>query len=384
VLPFRPLMTPALFVFGTRPEAIKLSPMIEELRRDSHFDVRVCVTGQHREMLAQVLELFDIVPDVDLEIMKPDQRLAEVAAATLSGLGEVLREMRGGVVIVQGDTTSAFAAGLAAFYAGIDVAHVEAGLRSGDLSAPWPEEANRKLLSIVTRYHFAPTEEARAHLLREGVDPAHIHVTGNTVIDALKQTIARIERDDALRARIERQFSFLDRNRKLILVTGHRRESFGPPFESICNAIRRIADEHSDVEILYPVHLNPNVRAPVQRILGDRDRVHLIEPVDYAAFVHLMTRADFILTDSGGVQEEAPSLGKPVLVLRDTTERPEAVRAGNTKIVGTDAETIVAEATKLLRDAEHHARMSRISDAFGDGRAAGRIAEVLRAHPVSS
>jgi UDP-N-acetylglucosamine 2-epimerase (non-hydrolysing) len=280
---------------------------------------------------------------------------------------------------VQGDTTSAFAAGLAAFYAGIDVAHVEAGLRSGDILAPWPEEVNRRLLSVVTRFHFAPTEDARANLLREGTDPTHVHVTGNTVIDALHETVARIAVDDAFRTRLDSQFSFLDRERRLILVTGHRRENFGAGFESICQALAEIAAEHEDVEIVYPVHLNPNVRRPVHRILGKSARIHLMEPVDYATFVHLMTRSDFILTDSGGVQEEAATLGKPVLLLRDTTERPEGVRGGNMRIIGTKRDAIVSETRRLLRDPAHYQTMSRPSNAFGDGTASAQIAEILRA-----
>ncbi|MEA2489401.1 MAG: hypothetical protein QOH21_1193 [Acidobacteriota bacterium] len=359
-------MSTVLFVFGTRPEAIKLAPLIEELRRDSFFNVRVCVTGQHREMLAQVLELFAIVPDVDLDVMQPKQELSSLAAAVLEKLPDVLRQFGPSLVVVQGDTTSAFAAGLATFYGGIDVAHVEAGLRSGDVSAPWPEEANRRLLSVVARYHFAPTEEARANLLREGVDPARVHVTGNTVIDALHATVARMPAEEA------------DPSRRLILVTGHRRESFGAPIEEICHALATIAREHEDVEIVYPVHLNPQVREPVLRILGGIDRVRLIDPVDYVTFVQLMTRSYCILTDSGGVQEEAPTLGIPVLVLRDTTERPEAVRAGNARVVGTSRTAIVAEVTRLLTDREHHASMSKSSTVFGDGRAAARIAAILR------
>ena len=370
-------MSTVLFVFGTRPEAIKLAPLIDELRRNPAFTVRVCVTGQHREMLAQVLRLFDIVPDADLALMTPNQELSDVAASILSAMRGVLQSMRPDLVVVQGDTTSAFAAGLAAFYAGIDVAHVEAGLRSGDHSAPWPEEVNRKLLSVVAQFHFVPTDEARANLLREGTDPARIHVTGNTVIDALKNAVARIAADDVLRAKLDSEFSFLDRGRRLILVTGHRRENFGPGLESICDALAEIAREHGEIEIVYPVHLNPKVRMPVQRILGGSERVHLIDPVDYVSFVHLMTRSDFILTDSGGVQEEAPTLGKPVLVMRDTTERPEAVVGGNARLIGTRRESIVSEAKLLLRDPAHRERMSRPSSAFGDGRASARIAEIL-------
>lgn len=377
-------MPTLLFVFGTRPEAIKVAPVIEELRRDASFDVKICVTGQHREMLAQVLRLFEIVPDADLDLMRPDQDLADVAAGILVNMKRALREMRPDLVLVQGDTTSAFAAGLAAFYAGIDVAHIEAGLRSGNDFAPWPEEVNRKLLSVVTRFHFAPTEGARANLLRENIDPSRVFVTGNTVIDALIRTTARIAGDDALRERLDRQFSFLDRQRRLILVTGHRRESFGPAFESICHALADVARDNEDVEIVYPVHLNPNVQLPVRRILSESDRVHLVDPVDYVAFVYLMMRSAFILTDSGGVQEEAPALGKPVLVMRDTTERPEGVRAGNVLIVGTQRSAIVSEAARLLRDAAHRERMSRPSNVYGDGNASVRIAEILKQSMVKA
>lgn len=373
-------MRTVLFVFGTRPEAIKLAPVIEAARKDPALRVRVCVTGQHREMLAQVLELFEIEPDVDLDIMQPAQSLTDVAVAVLAKLVPVLRELRPDLVIVQGDTTSAFAAGLAAFYAGIEVAHVEAGLRSGDPQAPWPEEVNRRLLTVVTQLHFAPTEGARLNLLREGVDPARIHVTGNSVIDALQKAVGRLDGDTALRERLEAALPFLDTRRRLILVTGHRRENFGPGFESICAALARLVREHEDIEIVYPVHLNPNVREPVHRMLGDSRRIHLLEPVDYLSFVYLMTRSDLILSDSGGVQEEAPTLGKPVLVMRDTTERPEAVRSGNVRLVGTRCESIVEEASRLLRDDVHRASMSRPSDVFGDGRAAERIAAVLSDH----
>jgi UDP-N-acetylglucosamine 2-epimerase (non-hydrolysing) len=371
-------MPALLFVFGTRPEAIKVAPVIEELRRDAAFDVKVCVTGQHREMLAQVLRLFEIVPDADLDLMQPNQELADIAAGILVHMKRTLREMRPDLVLVQGDTTSAFAAGLAAFYAGVDVAHIEAGLRSGNDLAPWPEEVNRKLLSVVTRFHFAPTEGARENLLRENIDPSRVFVTGNTVIDALIRTTARIAVDDALRERLDRQFSFLDRRRRLILVTGHRRESFGPAFESICHALADVARDNDDVEIVYPVHLNPNVQLPVRRILSGSDRVHLIDPVDYVAFVYLMMRSAFILTDSGGVQEEAPALGKPVLVMRDTTERPEGVRAGNVLIVGTQQSAIVSEAARLLRDEAHRERMSRPSNVYGDGTASTQIAQILK------
>jgi UDP-N-acetylglucosamine 2-epimerase (non-hydrolysing) len=354
-----------LFVFGTRPEAIKLAPVIEELRREPEaFDVRICITGQHREMLAQVLELFGIRPDLDLDLMQPDQHLTDLAASVLGRVRRVLDELRPRVVIVQGDTTSAFAAALAAFYAGVDVAHVEAGLRSGDLDAPWPEEANRRLISVVSRMHFAPTTHAAAQLEREGA--ANVIVTGNTVIDA----VLRVEGDGA-------PFGFLDPSRRLVLVTGHRRENFGPALESICHALADLARAHEDIEIVYPVHLNPNVQQPVRAILSAQERVHLLEPVDYAQFVWLMRRSTLILSDSGGVQEEAPALGKAVLLLRDKTERPEAVEAGNVRIVGTDRARIVSEAGALLRDAARLAEMAQVRHPFGDGHAARRIRDAL-------
>lgn len=353
-----------LFVFGTRPEAIKLAPVIAELRRDpASFDVRVCVTGQHREMLDQVLGIFGITPDFDLALMQHDQSLTDVAAGVLVNVRRILDDWTPRVVIVQGDTTSAMAAGLAAFYAGVDVAHVEAGLRSGDLAAPWPEEANRRLLSVVTRFHFAPTEDAREHLVREGA--REVFVTGNTVIDALLQ-VGEVE------------LPFLSRDKRLVLVTGHRRENLGDGIEAICGALLDVVRAFDDVEVVYPVHLNPNVREPVHAILGNEPRVHLIEPADYATFVTLMKRATLILSDSGGVQEEAPSLGKAVLVMRETTERPEAVRAGNVRLVGASRERIAAEAAALLRDPEKLRAMAQVRHPYGDGHAAERIAQALR------
>lgn len=355
-----------LFVFGTRPEAIKLAPVIEELRRDAEsFAVRVCVTGQHREMLAQALDLFGITPDADLGLMQPDQELSAFAAAALTGVGRVIAATAPRVVIVQGDTTSALAGALAAFYAGVDVAHVEAGLRSGDRSAPWPEEVNRRMISVLARYHFAPTEEARAHLLREGA--TDVVVTGNPVIDMLLST-----RTEGV------AFPELDPARRLLLVTGHRRESFGEGLESVCLALRDLAESVPDLEIVYPVHLNPHVQEPVRRILAGVEHVHVIDPVDYVTFVALMRRSTLILSDSGGVQEEAPALGKAVLLLRDTTERPEALRAGNVRMIGTQRERIVAEAGALLRDPARLAEMAQVRFPFGDGHASRRIAEVLR------
>ena len=368
-----------LFVFGTRPEAIKLAPVIDELRRDPEcFDVRICTTGQHREMLDQVLELFDLQPDVDLGLMQADQSLADLAGRAILETGRVLRETQPDLVVVQGDTTTAVAAGMAAFYAGVETAHVEAGLRSGDDRAPWPEEVNRKMISVLARYHFAPTEEARENLTREGADPARVFVTGNTVVDALQRAVTRMSSDTALKERLEREFSFLDAKRRMILVTGHRRESFGGPIRDVCEALAELTRQTDDVEIVYPVHLNPNVQKPVRKILGGSDRIHLIEPVDYVSFIHLMMRSDFIVTDSGGVQEEAPYLGKAVLVTRDTTERPEGVRAGNVRIVGTGREEIVSEAQSLLRDPSRRAEMSQKRAPYGDGEASRRIADILR------
>jgi len=368
-----------LFVFGTRPEAIKLAPVIDELRRHPEsFDVRICTTGQHREMLDQVLRLFDLEPDVDLGLMKADQNLVDIAGKVILETGRVLRELQPDLVVVQGDTTTAAAAAMAAFYAGIDSAHVEAGLRSGDDTSPWPEEVNRKLISVLARYHFAPTEEARANLTREGTDPARVFVTGNTVVDALQRAVLRMSDDTALKERLASEFSFLDAQKRMILVTGHRRESFGAPIRSVCEALAELSRNDENLEIVYPVHLNPNVQAPVRMILGGSDRIHLIEPVDYVSFIHLMMRSDFIVTDSGGVQEEAPYLGKAVLVTRGTTERPEGVAAGNVRIVGTGREDIVSEANLLLHDSSRREEMSRQSSPYGDGQASRRIAEILR------
>lgn len=367
-----------LFVFGTRPEAIKLAPVIDELRRDSSlFDVRICTTGQHRQMLDQVLQLFDLQPDVDLQLMKTNQSLVDIAGNVMLETGRVLRDMQPDLVVVQGDTTTAVAAGMAAFYANVDTAHVEAGLRSGDDRAPWPEEVNRKMISVLARYHFAPTEDAKENLTREGTDPSRVFVTGNTVVDALQRAVSRMSSDVVLKERLARDFSFLDAKRRMILVTGHRRESFGGPIRDVCEALAELT-RADDVEIVYPVHLNPNVQQPVRSILGGSDRIHLIEPVDYVSFIHLMMRSDFIVTDSGGVQEEAPYLGKAVLVTRGTTERPEGVRAGNVKIVGTGRDDIVTEARTLLRDPAVRAEMSQQRNPYGDGQASRRIAEILR------
>ncbi len=374
-----------LFIFGTRPEAIKMAPLIGRLRAEAEsFEVRVCVTGQHRQMLDQVLEIFEITPDFDLQIMKPNQSLADIVIGVLSGLEPVLKQERPDWVIVQGDTTSTFAAALASFYAGVKVAYVEAGLRTGNRFAPWPEEINRVLTTPLADLHFAPTTLSRENLLRENVNADAIHVTGNTVIDALMEVSARLDSNEALRTRLDADFHYLNPERKLILVTGHRRENFGTGFESICHALAEIAEEHHDAEIVYPVHLNPNVQEPVRRILGpeaarEGGRIHLIEPVDYLPVVYLMKRAWLILTDSGGIQEEAPSLGKPVLVMRETTERPEAVSAGTVLLVGTDRKRIVDEVRRLLKDTGHYDSMSRAHNPYGDGKASERIAEILKA-----
>jgi len=373
-------MLKILSVFGTRPEAIKMAPVVKELEKHpTLFQSRVCVTAQHREMLDQVLNLFEIRPDYDLNIMKPGQDLYDVTSAVLLGLRQVLQQERPDVVLVHGDTTTTMAASLAAFYAKVRVGHVEAGLRTQNKFAPFPEEINRRVTGAVADLHFAPTSAARDNLLREGTPEQSVFVTGNTVVDALLAVSGKLAADAPLQERFRSEFSILDPQRKLILVTGHRRENFGEGFENICHALHDIAVSRPDVEILYPVHLNPNVQEPVRRILGGGalTNIHLIEPVDYLPFVYLMGRSYLIITDSGGVQEEAPSLGKPVLVMRETTERPEAVSAGTVKMVGTDRDKIVAQATLLLDDAEAYRSMSVVHNPYGDGMAARRIAEVL-------
>ncbi|ROU12689.1 UDP-N-acetylglucosamine 2-epimerase (non-hydrolyzing) [Kluyvera ascorbata] len=372
-----------LTVFGTRPEAIKMAPLVHALAKDPHFEAKVCVTAQHREMLDQVLNLFSIVPDYDLNIMSPGQGLTEITCRILQGLKPVLESFKPDVVLVHGDTTTTAAASLAAFYQRIPVGHVEAGLRTGDLYSPWPEEANRTLTGHLAMYHFAPTENSRQNLLRENLSDKRIFVTGNTVIDALFWVRDRVMNDEALNTDLSLRFPFLNTGKKMILVTGHRRESFGQGFEKICHALAEIAASNSDVQIVYPVHLNPNVSEPVNRILGHVDNVMLIEPQEYLPFVWLMNHAWLILTDSGGIQEEAPSLGKPVLVMRETTERPEAIDAGTVRLVGTDSQRIVDEVTRLLRDEEEYQRMSRAHNPYGDGRACERILSALKNNQVT-
>jgi UDP-N-acetylglucosamine 2-epimerase (non-hydrolysing) len=373
-------MINVLTIFGTRPEAIKMAPVIKELEKHpTVFKNTICVTAQHRQMLDQVLGLFEIRPDYDLDLMKPGQDLSDVTCSVLQGLRPILAKEQPDIVLVHGDTTTAMAASLAAYYGKIRVGHVEAGLRTHNKYSPFPEEINRKVAGALSDIHFAPTETARRNLLREGVDPSSIFVTGNTVIDALLSVVGKLQNDTSSSLYLDQQFSFLDKSKRLILVTGHRRENFGNGFENICSALSEIASSCPDVEILYPVHLNPNVQEPVRRILGggDAKNIHLIEPVDYLPFVYLMNRACLIITDSGGVQEEAPSLGKPVLVMRETTERPEAVASGTVKLVGTSQRAIVDETQLLLNDRILYQQMSLAHNPYGDGNAAGRIRGAL-------
>ena len=373
-------MLKVMTIFGTRPEAIKMAPLVKGLQaQPDRFETVVCVTAQHREMLDQVLKLFDIVPQHDLNIMKPGQDLFDITANILTSLKPVLAAERPDWVLVHGDTTTTLAASLAAFYSQIRVGHVEAGLRTGNKRAPFPEEINRRLTGSIADLHFAPTPVAQANLLREGTNQASVVVTGNTVIDALLVVVEKLRSDKAAQRELAERFAFLDPAKRLILVTGHRRENFGQGFQNICEALADIAATHPNVEILYPVHLNPNVRQPVQAILAARQlsNVHLIDPVDYLPFVYLMDRSYLIITDSGGVQEEAPSLGKPVLVMRDTTERPEAVDAGTVLLVGTSREAIVRETQRLLSDEAAYTAMSRAHNPYGDGQAVSRILEIL-------
>ena len=367
-----------LTVFGTRPEAIKMAPLAIKLAEQEGIDARVCVTAQHREMLDQVLGLFEITPEYDLNIMKPGQDLTDVTTNILQGIKPILADFKPDVVLVHGDTATTFATSLAAYYQQIAVGHVEAGLRTGNIYSPWPEEANRKLTGAITTYHFAPTETSQQNLLNEAVAPENITVTGNTVIDALLDVSAKLKNDTALNSEMAERFSFLNKDKKLILVTGHRRESFGGGFERICKALAYTAEQHPGCQIVYPVHLNPNVQEPVNRLLKGVPNITLIEPQDYLPFVYLMNHSHIILTDSGGIQEEAPSLGKPVLVMRDTTERPEAVSAGTVKLVGTDVDKITASLNQLLTDEKAYEEMSFAHNPYGDGKACERIIEVLR------
>jgi len=371
-----------LSIFGTRPEAIKMAPVVRTLRaQPEHFDAPVCVTAQHRQMLDQVLELFQITPEADLDLMTPGQSLPALTARILTSVDGVLGRLRPNLVLVQGDTTTVLAAALAAFYHQIPVGHVEAGLRTSDRYNPFPEEINRRLATQLATLHFAPTRRAAEALLAEGVDPANVHITGNTVLDALHWAVRQPAPPEvpALLRRLGCVVGPSAAARRLVLVTAHRRESFGPPFEQICLGLRDLARRNTDIAILYPVHLNPNVREPVGRILGGEERIHLVEPMAYLPFAHLMAAAYLVLTDSGGIQEEAPSLGVPVLVLRRETERPEAVEAGAVRLVGPDAEAIIRESERLLHDPAAHAAMAHATSPYGDGHAAERIVAAISA-----
>ena len=371
-------MNKILFVFGTRPEAIKMAPLIKLIEKNPQdYECIVCVTAQHRQMLDQVLNLFEIKPHYDLNLMQAGQGLADINASVLKGLTPILIKERPNIVLVHGDTTTAMASAMAAFYEDIPIGHIEAGLRTGNKKSPFPEEMNRTIIGRVADFHFAPTQGARVNLLSEGVLEDHVYVTGNTVIDALHSTLKLLRVNKILQAQLDEKFNYIRSDKKLILVTGHRRESFGIGFENICQALSKIA-KREDVEILYPVHLNPNVFGPVHKLLGSASNIHLIEPLDYLPFVYVMNRSHVLLTDSGGIQEEGPSLGKPVLVMRDVTERPEAVTAGTVKLVGTDAKCIASNVYRLLDDSKEYLRMSQSHNPYGDGTASSQIFSIIR------
>ena len=370
-------MNKIFFVFGTRPEAIKMAPLIKLIEKNPQdYECIVCVTAQHRQMLDQVLNLFEIKPNYDLNLMQAGQGLADINASVLKGLTPILIKERPNIVLVHGDTTTAMASAMAAFYEDIPIGHIEAGLRTGNKKSPFPEEMNRTIIGRVADFHFAPTQGARVNLLSEGVLKDHVYVTGNTVIDALHSTLKLLRVNKILQAQLDEKFNYIRSDKKLILVTGHRRESFGIGFENICQALSRIA-KREDVEILYPVHLNPNVLRPVHKLLGNASNIHLIEPLDYLPFVYVMNRSHVLLTDSGGIQEEGPSLGKPVLVMRNVTERPEAVTAGTVKLVGTDAECIASNVYRLLDDSKEYLRMSQSHNPYGDGTASSQIFSII-------
>ena len=369
-------MKKVLFIFGTRPEAIKMAPLIMELKsRSDKFDVKVCVTGQHKEMLYQVLDFFSIKPDYDLKVMRPNQTLSTITAEVLTGLEPILDEVKPDIVLVQGDTTSAFVGALGAFYKQIEVGHLEAGLRSGDMYSPFPEEVNRVLVGRVAKHHFAPTVRAQSALLQERISEKNVYLVGNTVIDALLLGLSIIK--ESGEKAYAAKFEGIDLDKRIVLVTGHRRESFGEGFEGMCNAIKKLAENNKDVEIVYPVHLNPRVQEPVKRILHDISNVHLIDPLDSPYLIWLMEKSYLVLTDSGGIQEEAPTLGKPVLVMRDVTERQEGVDAGTAKLVGTDCGVIVRETQKLLDDEIVYTAMANAINPYGDGTTAKQIADIL-------
>ncbi|ENZ7588032.1 TPA: non-hydrolyzing UDP-N-acetylglucosamine 2-epimerase [Klebsiella aerogenes] len=371
-----------LSIFGTRPEAIKMAPVVENLKGDNRFESKVCVTAQHREMLDQVLQLFNITPDYDLNIMKSGQDLTDITSSILLGLRSVLQEFKPDYVLVHGDTATTLSATLASYYQQIKVGHVEAGLRTNDIYSPWPEEGNRKLTGALANLHFAPTSTSADNLRRENVPQERIIITGNTVIDALLMVKDKLAQDPVLAGELKAKFDFIDDDRKIVLITGHRRESFGGGFERICNAVLKLAKTFPDVDFVYPVHLNPNVRGVVNSVLRGQDNIYLIEPLDYLPFVFLMNASSIILTDSGGIQEEAPSLGKPVLVMRDTTERPEAVDAGTVKLVGTDEKCIFDAVAELLTNKSEYEAMSFAHNPYGDGKASSRIADAI-AHSLN-
>ena len=381
------IMKNMMLVFGTRPEAIKMSPLVKEFQKyPEKFETIVCVTGQHREMLDQVLRIFDIQPDYDLNIMKQGQDLYDVTARVLTGMRDVLKETRPDIVLVHGDTTTSTAAALAAFYQQIPVGHIEAGLRTHNIYSPWPEEVNRQITGRIATYHFAPTSLSKDNLLQEGISGEQIIVTGNTVIDALYMVVEKIKNDGILSCELEKvlkasgyDISRLSDGRKLVLITGHRRENFGDGFISMCKAIKSLSEKYPEVDFVYPMHLNPNVRKQIHEVFGESQRANLffIEPLEYLSFVYLMEKSAIVLTDSGGIQEEAPGLGKPVLVMRDTTERPEALEAGTVKLVGTDYDKIVNEVSGLLDSQEYYEKMSKAINPYGDGKACSRIVKAL-------
>lgn len=382
-------MKRVMLVFGTRPEAIKMAPLVKEFQKHKKtFDTLVCVTGQHRQMLDQVLEIFDIKPDYDLNIMKQGQDLYDVTARVLTGMRDVLKEAQPDVVLVHGDTTTSTSAALAAFYQQIPVGHVEAGLRTHNIYSPWPEEMNRQITGRIAEYNFAPTLLSKSNLLAEGIKEDKISVTGNTVIDALYWVVDKIKNTPSLSEKLAEELNKagydterLKDEKKLVLITGHRRENFGEGFISMCRAIKTLTEKHPDVDFIYPMHLNPNVRKPIHEVFGDNleglGNMFFIEPLEYLSFVYLMEKSTIVLTDSGGIQEEAPGLGKPVLVMRDTTERPEALEAGTVMLVGTDYDKIIAEVSELLNNNEHYNAMSKAVNPYGDGKACGRIVSAI-------
>lgn len=370
-------MKKILVIFGTRPEAIKMAPVVKALQASEELICRVCVTAQHREMLDQVLDLFKIKPDYDLDIMRHKQSLSEVSSSIISGVSTVLDDFMPDVILVHGDTTTSSIAALAGYYKKVDIGHVEAGLRTGNIYSPWPEEGNRKLTSAIAKYHFAPTDTAKNNLTKEGINPDKIYVTGNTVIDALLWMKTQFDDESYITTKLNKSISFLEPDKKLILVTGHRRENFGEGIKELCNALLTISLKYPDIQIVYPLHMNPNVHTPVHAALGGKKNIFLIPPQSYDSFVYLMTKSYLILTDSGGIQEEAPSLGVPVLVFRDTTERPEAIAAGGVRLVGADTSSIISNVKELLEDQDAYLKMSNTSNPYGNGFASNEIAHIL-------